>query len=180
MNKIFSINGPVIKVKDTDDFSMLEMVYAGEKKLVGEVISVSADETTIQVYESTTGLRPGEPVQGSGMPMSAVLGPGILSNIFDGIERPLRKLEEESGAVTAYINGAEGDVGPRLTNGKTKSFGDIKAVQDLSFKVKEGELFAFLGINGAGKSTTISIMCGQLAKDNGAVTIDKIVVITIA
>ena len=57
-------------------------------------------------------------------------------------------------------------------NNLSKSFGDIKAVQDLSFKVKEGELFAFLGINGAGKSTTISIMCGQLAKDNGAVTID--------
>ena len=53
-----------------------------------------------------------------------------------------------------------------------KSFGDVKAVQDLSFKVKEGELFAFLGINGAGKSTTISIMCGQLAKDSGTVTID--------
>lgn len=53
-----------------------------------------------------------------------------------------------------------------------KSFGDVKAVQDLSFKVKEGELFAFLGLNGAGKSTTISIMCGQLAKDSGTVTID--------
>lgn len=54
----------------------------------------------------------------------------------------------------------------------SKSFGDIKAVQDLSFRVKEGELFAFLGINGAGKSTTISILCGQLPKDGGTVTID--------
>ena len=53
-----------------------------------------------------------------------------------------------------------------------KSFGEVKAVQDLSFKVKEGELFAFLGLNGAGKSTTISIMCGQLSKDSGTVTID--------
>ena len=98
MNTIFSINGPVVKVRDTDDFSMLEMVYVGVKKLVGEVISISAEETTIQVYESTTGLKPGEPVTGSGMPMSATLGPGILSNIFDGIERPLKKLEEISGA----------------------------------------------------------------------------------
>lgn len=56
--------------------------------------------------------------------------------------------------------------------GLCKSFGDVKAVQDLSFRVKEGELFAFLGLNGAGKSTTISIMCGQLAKDSGSVVID--------
>ena len=53
-----------------------------------------------------------------------------------------------------------------------KSFGEVKAVQDLSFHVKEGELFAFLGVNGAGKSTTISILCGQLAKDSGTVTVD--------
>ncbi len=98
MNTVFSINGPVVKVKDTTDFSMLEMVYVGAKKLVGEVINMSSEETTIQVYESTTGLKPGEPVTGSGMPMSAVLGPGIISNIFDGIERPLKKLEEISGA----------------------------------------------------------------------------------
>lgn len=57
--------------------------------------------------------------------------------------------------------------------GLCKSFGDVKAVQDLSFRVKEGELFAFLGLNGAGKSTTISIMCGQLAKDSGKVVIDN-------
>ena len=54
-----------------------------------------------------------------------------------------------------------------------KSFGDVKAVQDLSFRVKEGELFAFLGINGAGKSTTINIMCGQLSKDSGSIVIDQ-------
>ena len=55
-----------------------------------------------------------------------------------------------------------------------KHFGEVKAVSDLSFRVKEGELFAFLGINGAGKSTTINIMCGQLAKDSGSVVIDGI------
>lgn len=101
MNTIFSINGPVVKVRDTKDFSMLEMVYVGEKRLIGEVIGINSDETTIQVYESTTGLKPGEPVEGSSMPMSATLGPGILSNIFDGIERPLKKLEEISGAFIA-------------------------------------------------------------------------------
>ena len=98
MNTIFSINGPVVKVRDTKDFMMLEMVYVGTARLIGEVISVNSFETTIQVYESTTGLKPGEPVVGSEMPMSATLGPGILSNIFDGIERPLKTIEKLSGA----------------------------------------------------------------------------------
>ena len=80
---------------------MLEMVYVGTKKLIGEVIGITSEETTIQVYESTTGLKPGEPVDGSGMPMSATLGPGILSNIFDGIERPLKQIEALSGAFIA-------------------------------------------------------------------------------
>ena len=77
---------------------MLEMVYVGNKRLIGEVISVNDKITTIQVYESTTGLCPGEPVEPTGAPMSAHLGPGILSNIIDGIERPLKKIAEQSGA----------------------------------------------------------------------------------
>lgn len=101
MNTIFSINGPVVKVRDTKDFSMLEMVYVGSKRLVGEVIGINSQETTIQVYESTTGLKPGEKVDGSGTPMSVTLGPGILSNIFDGIERPLKQLENISGSFIA-------------------------------------------------------------------------------
>lgn len=77
---------------------MLEMVYVGKQKIIGEVISINDKETTIQVYESTTGLKPGEPVYGTGAPLSATLGPGIISNIFDGIERPLRDMAEETGA----------------------------------------------------------------------------------
>lgn len=97
-NVIYSINGPVVTVKNTTDFSMLEMVYVGNKRLVGEVISISTDATTIQVYEVTTGLRPGEPVYTTGSPMSVTLGPGLLTNIFDGIERPLREIERVTGA----------------------------------------------------------------------------------
>ncbi|MFZ2539916.1 MAG: V-type ATP synthase subunit A [Oscillospiraceae bacterium] len=98
MNVVYSINGPVVTVKDTKDFSMLEMVYVGEKHLIGEVIRISDKFTTIQVYEVTTGLKPGEPVYKTDAPICATLGPGILSNIFDGIERPLRKICELSGA----------------------------------------------------------------------------------
>jgi V/A-type H+-transporting ATPase subunit A len=97
-NVIYSINGPVVKVKDTVDFSMLEMAYVGKKKLMGEVISIDREFTTIQVYESTTGLKPGEPVYPTGSPISVTLGPGILRNIFDGVERPLKTIAEASGA----------------------------------------------------------------------------------
>ena len=134
MNNIFSINGPVVKVKDTKDFSMLEMVYVGTKRLVGEVISINSDETVIQVYESTTGLKPGEPVEGSGMPVSALLGPGILSNIFDGIERPLKKIEEISGAFIA-----EGANVPSLDTERKFSVTIKAAVGD---KVKSGDVYA--------------------------------------
>ena len=97
-NVIYSINGPVVTVKDAVDFSMLEMVYVGKKRLMGEVISIKKSATTIQVYESTTGLKPGEPVYPTGSPISVTLGPGILRNIFDGIERPLKEIAKESGA----------------------------------------------------------------------------------
>lgn len=101
MNTIYSVNGPVVKVCNTKDFSMLEMVYVGKKRLIGEVIGINAEFTTIQVYEVTTGMKVGEPVEPTGAPMCAVLGPGIISNIYDGIERPLKKIEEISGA---FIN----------------------------------------------------------------------------
>lgn len=95
---IYGINGPVVTVKAAQAFSMMEMVYVGNERLVGEVIGITSAFTTIQVYEETTGLRPGEPVVGTGSPMNVTLGPGILDNIFDGIERPLKAIEEESGA----------------------------------------------------------------------------------
>ncbi len=97
-NTVFSINGPVVKVRNTRDFSMMEMVYVGNKRLIGEVIGINEQATTIQVYESTTGLKPGEPVEGSGAPLSVTLGPGLLTNIYDGIQRPLMDIAAQSGA----------------------------------------------------------------------------------
>ncbi|MEM1486054.1 V-type ATP synthase subunit A [Oscillospiraceae bacterium PP1C4] len=97
-NVVYSINGPVVTVRNAVDFQMMELVYVGNKRLIGEVINISTDHTTIQVYEVTTGLRPGEPVTGTGGPLCATLGPGILANIFDGIERPLKEIAAQSGA----------------------------------------------------------------------------------
>ncbi len=95
---IYGINGPVITVRNTDSFEMMEMVHVGAQNLVGEVIGITDKQTTIQVYEETTGLKPGDPVTGTGAPMNVLLGPGILDNIFDGIERPLKAIEAQSGA----------------------------------------------------------------------------------
>ena len=76
---------------------MNEMVYVGEANLVGEVIGLTSERTTIEVYEETTGLKPGEPVTGTGAPVSVTLAPGIITNIFDGIERPLAAIKKSSG-----------------------------------------------------------------------------------
>ena len=97
-NVIFGINGPVVTITGETDLSMMEMVYVGKEKLIGEVIGLDKKMTTIQVYEETTGLKPGEPVYSTGLPMSVTLGPGIIGNIFDGIERPLPAIEKKFGA----------------------------------------------------------------------------------
>lgn len=135
MNTIFSINGPVVKVRDTKDFQMLEMVYVGKRRLIGEVIGVTSECTTIQVYEGTSGLTVGEPVETTGSPMSATLAPGIISNIFDGIERPLRALGQKTGAfiedgteVDAVDTQKQYDVTMKIKVGDTLRAGQIYAV----------------------------------------------------
>ncbi|MDV3429020.1 MAG: V-type ATP synthase subunit A, partial [Bacillota bacterium] len=92
--KIIGINGPVIKATGMKNFKMREMVSVGNKKLLGEIIILEGDLATIQVYEETSGLKTGEDVIPTGRPLSLKLGPGIVGNIFDGIERPLIKINE--------------------------------------------------------------------------------------
>jgi len=132
--KIFSINGPVVKVDNVVSFSMLEMVYVGNKKLMGEVISINKDFTTIQVYESTTGLKPGEPVFSTGSSVSVTLGPGILTNIFDGIERPLVSIAAQNGAFIP----AGSDVDPLPLEKEW----DIEILVKKGDKVSEGAFYA--------------------------------------
>ncbi|MEG0664185.1 MAG: V-type ATP synthase subunit A, partial [Clostridia bacterium] len=125
INTIHSINGPVVTVKNATDFMMLEMVFVGNKNLIGEVIAINDNFTTIQVYETTTGLQVGEPIEKTNSLMSATLGPGIISNIFDGIERPLKDIEKQCGA---FI-----DIGsnvPAL---------DIEKLWKVTILVKEGD-----------------------------------------
>lgn len=105
--KIHRINGPVLEITGSDAFFMLEMVSIGSLGLIGEVIAVDAAKATVQCYESTTSLKPGETVIGLGRPMCATLGPGIIGNIFDGIQRPLALLAQQSGAFMGRGNNAD-------------------------------------------------------------------------
>ena len=124
--KIYGINGPVIYLKGRHDFKMSEMVYVGNEKLVGEVISLDKNLTTIQVYEETSGLKPGEIVEGTGSAVSVTLAPGILDNIFDGIERPLEQIVEKGGAF--------------ITRGVSVDSLDTVRQWDTHITVEEGDL----------------------------------------
>ena len=122
---IYGINGPVIYLKGNTGFRMSEMVYVGKEKLVGEVIALTKDMTTVQVYEETSGLRPGEEVVASGSAVSVTLAPGILNNIFDGIERPLEEIAKSGGAF--------------ITRGVTVDSLDRKKKWEAHITVKEGD-----------------------------------------
>ncbi len=87
--RIVRISGPLVVAEGMEGAQMYEMVRVGEDKLIGEITRIRGDRAFIQVYESTTGLKPGEPVEGTGAPLSVLLGPGIIGTIYDGVQRPL-------------------------------------------------------------------------------------------
>lgn len=122
---IYGINGPVIYLKGNTGFQMSEMVYVGKEKLVGEVISLDKECTTVQVYEDTSGLKPGETVEAFGEAVSVTLAPGILNNIFDGIERPLERIAENAGAF--------------ITKGISVNSLDMEKLWDVHMTVGEGD-----------------------------------------
>jgi len=133
-NTIYSINGPVVTVKNSTDFLMMEMVLVGDKKLMGEVIKISSEKTTIQVYESTTSLKVGEPVLATGSPISMMLGPGILQNIFDGIGRPLKAISEQFGAF--IISGVQ------MESLDSEKEWDVEITHKVNDEIHFGDIFA--------------------------------------
>ena len=122
---IRGINGPVVTVGGDLSLSMLNMVNVGNERLIGEVVGIKNDHAIVQVYEDTSGLKPGEPVYDTGSPMSVKLGPGLISNIYDGIARPLRAIEKLSGVFIA-----RGLNIPSL---------DPERIFDVTVKVKDGD-----------------------------------------
>lgn len=128
------INGPVIRGEEMSGFKMREMVLVGEKKLIGEVISIEGNHGIIQVYEETEGLKKGETIYSTGKPLSLKLGPGILQNIFDGIERPLKKMNDEFGSFIPE--------GIGLISLDEEKLWSTNILIDIGDFVKEGEVFA--------------------------------------
>ena len=132
--EIYGINGPVITIKGKTDLQMMETVYIGNARLIGEVIGLTEERTTIQCYENTTGVRPGEPVSRTGMAMSATLGPGLLTGMYDGIGRPLKMLEAASGH---YI--APGIDVPGIDTNKKWS---VEVKMKAGDEIKPGDIYA--------------------------------------
>jgi len=132
--KILGVNGPVIKAEHMSGFKMREMVTVGERKLIGEIIILEDDYATIQVYEETSGLKIGEPVISTGSPLSLKLGPGILGNIFDGIERPLEKINEMSNGFLPE--------GIGLISLDEEKLWSVDINVKLSEELKEGQIYA--------------------------------------
>ncbi|MEM4336104.1 MAG: V-type ATP synthase subunit A [Candidatus Anstonellales archaeon] len=138
--KLVKISGPVVVARDIDS-KLYDVVKVGEEKLIGEVIKIVGNNYVVQVYEDTSGLKPGEPVEGTGMPLSVELGPGLLKSIYDGIQRPLALIASETGT---YIK--RGVSVPPLDKKKKWKFepkvkkGDRIAAGDILGVVKESEL----------------------------------------
>ncbi|MGI0086087.1 MAG: V-type ATP synthase subunit A, partial [Nitrososphaerales archaeon] len=103
MATILKISGPVVEAEGIQGAKMFDVVRVGEEGLIGEIIRLNGDISSIQVYEDTAGLRPGEKVVNTGTPLSAELGPGLATSIFDGIQRPLPIIKERSGDFIARV-----------------------------------------------------------------------------
>ncbi len=139
--RIVWVSGPAVRADGMSDAKMYETVTVGNAKLVGEVIRLTGDIAFIQVYESTSGLKPGEPVIGTGNPLSVFLGPGIIGQLYDGIQRPLRELSKKSGSfIGRGITTTPVDMTKKWHFVPTVSVGDEIAGGDILGTVKESEL----------------------------------------
>ena len=94
---IKKVAGPLVIAEGMRDANMFDVVRVSSQRLIGEIIEIHGDEASIQVYEETSGLGPGEPVESMGVPMSVELGPGLITSIYDGIQRPLDDIMKISG-----------------------------------------------------------------------------------
>ena len=157
---IYGINGPVVYLKGDTGFKMSEMVLVGKEQLVGEVIALTKDTTTIQVFEETTGLKPGDTVIGSNDALSVTLGPGIIGNIFDGIERPLKDIKKQSGAF--------------ISRGVSVSSLDETKRYDVHMTIKENDT-VFGGTIIAETKETKSIIHKSMVPPNLSGTVTKVV-----
>ena len=132
MGILHRISGPVVEAKGVAGAKMYDVVKVGNERLTGEIIKMVGDTSTIQVYEETNGIRPGEPVETTGEPLSVELGPGLLRSIYDGIQRPLDVMAEKGGAfITRGLSANSLDRDkkwefvPVAKNGQAVKIGDV-------------------------------------------------------
>ena len=158
---IKKVAGPLVVAKGMRDANMRDVCKVSERELMGEIIEIHGDEASIQVYEETSGLRPGEPVESTGVPMSVELGPGIISSIYDGIQRPLEKIKEVTGSnllqrgvtVPSLNRETKWHFNPTAKVGDEVEFGDIiGTVQET--EVVLHKIMVPKGANGKIKSIT--------------------------
>ena len=139
--RIVWVSGPAVRADGMSEAKMYETVTVGNSKLVGEVIRLTGDVAFIQVYESTSGLKPGEPVVGTGNPLSVLLGPGIIGQLYDGIQRPLRELSKASGSfIGRGITTTPVDMTKKWHFVPTVSNGDEVSAGNIIGTVKETDL----------------------------------------
>jgi V/A-type H+/Na+-transporting ATPase subunit A len=120
--RILKISGPLVVAENMAHASLSDVVRVGDKRLIGEIIEMRGDKASIQVYEETTGLGPGEPVETTGEALSVELGPGLIASIYDGIQRPLTRIQAQSGD---FIE--RGVEAPALDRSKRWSFAASKS-----------------------------------------------------
>ncbi|NLA93155.1 MAG: V-type ATP synthase subunit A, partial [Spirochaetales bacterium] len=132
VGQVKRVNGPVITIKGVSDAMMMELVYVGEELLIGELVKLDGEEATVQVYEEATGISPGDSVYGTNLPLSVELGPGLIGTIYDGIQRPLERLQELSGdtiqrgvAADAISRSKEWEYTPIVKEGDEVKVGQI-------------------------------------------------------
>lgn len=175
---IVKVSGPLVIAEGMRDANMFDVVRISEHKLIGEIIEMHGDKASIQVYEETAGLGPGEPVVSTGVPLSVELGPGLIENMFDGIQRPLEKMREIAGSnitrgidVTALDRDKKWKFVPTAKKGQKVSGGDIiGTVQETV--VVEHRIMVPHGVSGTIEEIkegefTVTDTVAVVKKDNG-------------
>ncbi|MDU5148661.1 V-type ATP synthase subunit A [uncultured Anaerococcus sp.] len=168
--RIKTINGPVVIADNARKLTVREMVSVGDLKLIGEVISLEGDEATIQVYEDTSGLKVNENIMPTSRPLSVRLGPGMLGNMFDGIQRPLKKIMDENGAFIPSGIGFE-----NLDENKQW---DVKIVAKVGQKISKGDIYATIKETETIEHRLMASVDGEVveAKEDGLYKIEDTVV----
>ena len=158
VGKIIKVSGPLVVAEGMDEANVYDVVQVSDNKLIGEIIEMRGDRASIQVYEETVGIGPGEPVYSTGEPLSVELGPGLLEAMFDGIQRPLKEFQEVAGdylnkgvAVPSLNRETKWDFEPVVSVGEKVEAGDIiGTVQETS--VISHKIMIPLGVEGTLKS----------------------------